>query len=228
MKKYFALALTFILIFTCFTACKPKIKNGAVVTNAAGENYAAVTEADGGIVRDGAGNLVVLVTDEDGRNVKGDNGEYQTNAVAIDHALVIGDTIEMPQYSIQIPAGWSDSLSFADLCLSKDGTADKFTISVIEDESLTDVAAERSSIINKTQATFAGSTIETKNISFGEIENALFYSVYVPDANGAQVYLAFIIFERAGNVFSCMVNSNTDISSTIPEITEILSTIKFI
>ncbi|MBQ2903409.1 MAG: hypothetical protein IJD78_00085 [Clostridia bacterium] len=228
MKKYFALILTFILIFTCFTACKPTIKDGAVVTNAAGENFAAVTEADGGIKRDGAGNLVVLVTDEDGRNVK-ENGENITKAVAIQHALVIGDTIEMPEYSIQIPNGWSDSMSFENLVLSKDGTADKLTISVIDDKSFTDVAAERSSLINSTKTTFSNTITDSKGIEIGEIKDALFYSAYVPDAgNGAAVYLAFILFEHAGDVYSCMINSNTDISASIPEITEIISTINFV
>lgn len=228
MKKYFAVILTFVLILTCFAACKPTLKDGALITNAAGENYAAVTEADGGIVRDEAGNLIVLVTDEDGRNIKGDNGEYQTNPIAIDHALVIGDTIEMPQYSIQIPDGWSDSLSFQDLCLSKDGTADKLVITVVEDESLANVAKERSSIISLTKSNYPDVVTENKTVSFGEITDALFYSAFVPDANGASVYLAFIIFEHAGDVYSCMINSNTDISASIPEITEILSTINFI
>lgn len=228
MKKYFAVILTFVLILTCFAACKPTLKDGALITNAAGENYAAVTEEDGGIVRDEAGNLIVLVTDEDGRNVKGDNGEYQTNPIAIDHALVIGDTIEMPQYSIQIPNGWSDSLSFQDLCLSKDGTADKLTISVVEDKSVADVSKERSSIISLTKSNYSDAVTENKTISFGDITDAVFCSAFVPDANGAAVYLAFIIFDHAGDVYSCMINSNTDISASISEITEILSTINFI
>lgn len=227
MKKYFAVILTFVIILTCFAACKPSIKDGTLVTNAAGKNYAAVTNADGGIKRDEAGNLVVLVTDENGRNVK-ENGEYQTNAIAIEHALVIGDTIEMPEYSIQIPEGWSDSMSFEDLCLTRDGSNDVITISVLKDESLSDVAEERSSVITRTKNAFPNTVIETKTISFGDIEDALFYSAYVPDANGAEVYLCYIVFEHAGDVFSCMANSNTDISSSIPEITEILSTINFI
>lgn len=228
MKKYFAVILTFVLILTCFAACKPTIKDGALITNAAGENYAAVTEADGGIIRDEAGNLIVLVTDEDGRNVKTDNGEYQTTPVAIDHALVIGNTIEMPQYSIQIPNGWSDSMSFQDLCLSKDGTADKLTISVVEDKTLAEVTKERSSIISLTKSNYPDTVSENQTVSFAEITNANFISAFVPDANGASVYLAFIIFEHAGDVYSCMINSNTDISASIPEITEILGTIKFI
>ena len=228
MKKYFALILTFILIFTCFTACKPTIKDGAVVTNAAGENFAAVTEDDGGIKRDEAGNLVVLVTDEDGKNVK-ENGENMTNAVAIQHALVIGDTIEMPQYSIQIPNGWSDSLSFEDLALSKDNTADKLTISVISDKSFASVCEERSSLINTTKNNFDNAVVNNKAIEVAGDSEALLYSVFVPDAgSGASVYLAFIIFRHANEVYSCMVNSNTDISATIPEIIEILNTINFV
>ena len=64
MKKYFALIISVIVILTCFTACKPKLKDGVLVTDAAGKGYAAVTQEGGGAARDDAGNLVVLVTDE--------------------------------------------------------------------------------------------------------------------------------------------------------------------
>ena len=77
MKKYFALIISVIVILTCFTACKPKLKDGVLVTDAAGKGYAAVTQEGGGAARDDAGNLVVLVTDKNGKNVKGDNGEYR-------------------------------------------------------------------------------------------------------------------------------------------------------
>lgn len=228
MKKIFAIILTFVLILTCFAACKPSLKDGTLITDEAGENYAAVTKADGGIVRDDAGNLIILATDENGKNIK-ENGEYQTNAVAIDHALVIGDTIEMPEYSIQIPDGWSNSLSFENLVIKRDGSADTLTISVIDDKSLTDVSGERSSVINMTKSNYPNAVTETKTISFGKIEDATFYSAYVPDAgNGAAVYLSYILFTHAGDVYSCMLNSNTDISATIPEITEILGTINFV
>ncbi|MBQ2847238.1 MAG: hypothetical protein IJE74_03175 [Clostridia bacterium] len=228
MKKYLAIVLTFVLLLTCFTACKPTIKDGTLVTDKAGENYAAVTEADGGLKRDEAGNLIVLVTDENGRNVKQD-GEYQTNAVGIEHALVVGNTIEMPEYSIQIPNGWSDSMSYESLVIKRDGTQDVLTLSVIDDKSLTDITEERSSVINLTKSNFPNTVVETKGVSFGEIEEANFFSAFVADTgNGTQVYLAYILFEHAGDVYSCMVNSNRDISSSIPEILDILGTINFV
>ena len=210
MKKYFALILTFVLILTCFAACKPSIKDGTVVTEFGGKNHAAVTEADGGIKRDEAGNIIVLETDSNGRNVKDENGNYVTNPVAIDHALVIGNTIEMPEYSIQIPDGWSNSVSFENLVISRDGTADTLTISVIGDKSLADVTKERSSVISMTTSTYENVVTETKGVDVGEKEATLL-SAFVPDANGAQVYLCYILFEHAGNVYSCMLNSNTDI-----------------
>ncbi len=227
MKKYFALILTFVLILTCFAACKPSIKDGTLVTELGGKEFAAVTEADGGLKRDEAGNLIVLVTDEHGRNVKGENGEYATNPIAIDHALVIGDTIEMPEYSIKIPSGWSNSVSFENLVLQREGSADVLTISVIDDKSLADVTQERSTIITRTASTFENVVTETKGVKVGDTD-ASFFSVFVPDANGAQVYLCYIIFEHLGDVYSCMLNSNTDISATIPEILNILGTIEFI
>lgn len=227
MKKYFALILTFVLILTCFAACKPSIKDGTLVTEFGGKNHAAVTEADGGIKRDEAGNIIVLETDSNGKNVKDENGNYVTNPVGIDHALVIGNTIEMPEYSVQIPNGWSNSVSFENLVISRDGTADTLTISVIGDKSVADVIKERSTVINMTTSTYENVVTESKGVNVGEKEANLL-SAFVPDANGAQVYLCYIIFEHAGNVYSCMLNSNTDISSTVPEVLEILGTINFV
>lgn len=228
MKKYFAVILTFILILTCFVACKPKLKDGLLITNNAGENYAAVTQADGGIVRDGAGNIVVLVTDEKGKNVK-ESGEYRTNAIAFNHALVIGNTIEMPNYSIQIPNGWSNSKSFNSLVLKKDGTADTLTLSTVEDKTVSEVAQERLSIIDVTKSNYQNTITDSKTLSFGDIDEAMFYSAFVPDAgNDNAVYLSYIVFEKAGTVYSCMINSNTDISASISEVTDILATINYI
>lgn len=227
MKKYLALILTFVLILTCFAACKPSVKDGTVVTEFGGKNHAAVTEADGGIKRDEAGNIIVLETDENGRNVKDEDGNYVTNPVGIEHALVIGDTIEMPEYSIQIPDGWSNSVSFENLVITRDGSADTLTISVINDKTVDDVTKERSSVIAMTTATYENVVTETKGVKVGE-KDANFLSTFVPDANGAQVYLCYIIFEHAGSVYSCMLNSNADISSTVPEVLEILGTIDYV
>ncbi len=227
MKKYFSLILTFVLILTCFAACKPSIKDGTVVTEFGGKGHAAVTEADGGVKRDEAGNLIVLVTDENGKQVKDENGNYQTNPVGIDHALVIGDTIEMPEYSFQIPDGWSNSVSFEDLVIQRDGTADVLTISVIKDETFAEVARQRNSVINLAKSNFENVVTESKSVTIGEAE-ATVLSAYVPDANGAEVYMCYFIFEHNGDIYSCMLNSNTDVSATIPEIVEILSTIEYI
>ena len=147
MKKYFALIIAIMVILTCFTACKPKIKDGALVTNQAGENFAAVTKAGGGVIVDDAGNLVVLVTDEDGRNVKGDNGEYATNKVALEHALVIGNRVECEKYAITIPDGWSDAKSFNGLNLMRDGSDDVIVINEREGDLVT-AMGDTSSVIS--------------------------------------------------------------------------------
>ena len=227
MKKYFALILTFILIFTCFTACKPSVKDGMIVTEFGGKEIAAVTQADGGIVRDDAGNIIVLVTDAKGKNVKGENGEYETNPVALEHALVIGNTIEMPEYSIQIPNGWSNSVSFENLVLQKDGTAEVLTISVVKDKSLAEVTKERASVIGLATSNYQNVVSENKGVNVGD-KDATLMSAFVPDANGAQVYLCYILFTHAGEVYSCMLNSNADASASIPEVLNILGTIDYI
>lgn len=233
MKKYFALIISIIVILTCFTACKPKIKDGTLVTNAAGENFAAVTQADGNVVIDEGGNIVVLVTDEDGKNVKGDDGEYATNKVALDHALVIGNRVECEKYAITIPNGWSDASSFNGLSIKRDGTEDVIVIN--ERETDIDTAmADTMSAIDLAKAAYDNTTYENKQIMIGDME-AQFVSLFIPDNGTVDIngnpgfsYMGYIFFEHAGTVYTVRISSTTsNMSEDLDEITAILDTIEF-
>lgn len=236
MKKYFALILSVVIAATCFTACKAELKNGAVVSDAAGKNFAAVTKEDGGVIRDQAGNLVVLVTDADGGNVKGENGEYQTNIVALKNALVIGNRIECPEYSLTIPKGWKDSLSYTNLVIQKDGTEDKITIMTNDESSLNDVIdTNLSNTINQVTSVHKNAATENRSITIGENIEAQFHSVFVSDTgyrteDGEIMasYLGYIFFAHGSTVYTCMIASNRDMAPYIDEVAEILGTIEFI
>lgn len=233
MKKYLALIIAIMVILTCFTACKPKIKDGALVTNQAGENFAAVTKAGGGVVVDDAGNLVVLVTDEDGRNVKGDNGEYATNKVALEHALVIGNRVECEKYAITIPGGWSDAKSFNGLSIMRDGTDDVIVINERED-SIENAMGDTSSVISLARSSYANTTYENKKVMIGDKE-AQFISLYIPDngttdlnGNPGASYMGYIFFEHAGTVYTVRLGSTTkNMNEDLDEVISILETIEF-
>lgn len=235
MKKYFALILTAVILLTCFTACKPKLKNGAIISDAASQQYAAVTEADGGLVRDEAGNLIVLVTDKNGKNVKDENGNIVTNPVAINNAIVIGNRIECPDYALTIPDGWSDKMSFADLIITRDGTKDTITIMSTDKKSLDEVIGEKSKGIHTVAGTFPKAPTETKKITIGENIQAQFTYIYVEDTGyrteeGDVVgsYYGYIFFQQGYNVYSCMLSSDRNMTEQLDEIIEILGTIEFI
>lgn len=232
MKKYFALIITLMVVLTCFTSCKAKLKGGQYINTAAGgEGYAAVTKSDGGVVRDEAGNLIVLVTDENGKNVKGDDGEYQTNRVALEYALVVGNRIECPTYAINIPNGWEDSISFNDLVIKKTGTNDILKISTHKDASADDLAEQtKTGFIDTAVAQYSGAVVDTKGIEINdEIPNAQFQSLFVPDnGTGVSSYAGFIYFEKNNNAYACAITSDRDLSGSVDEFVEILSTIEFI
>lgn len=232
MKKYFALIISLIVILTCFTACKPKIKNGALVENGAGEEIAIITSPDGGIVRDNAGNLVVLVTDENGRNVKDDNGEYKTNAVAMDHAIIIGRRVEAKNYSVEIPNGWSDAKTLNDLQITKDGTDESLVI--MEKEGSASQAMEKiSPIFENAKKMYANVESENTTVKINDDITASFMSVYIPhqktDENGNPVaaYLGYFFFEEAGHTYSCKIEGRRDLGENLDEFTKILSSINF-
>ncbi len=233
MKKIFALSISIILILTCFAGCKAKLKNGAVITNAAGENFAAVTKADGGIQRDKAGNLLVLVTDEDGRNVKGDGGEYLTNPVALEHALVVGNRVECNEYSVVIPNGWSNANSFNGMNVTKDGSLDALFIEA-KDTPVDDLMATTNSILSIMKTNYDNTVYENSAITIGDIE-AQFMSVFVPDngatpesGNPSSSYVAYIFFEQGNHSYSCRITSDRNMNDDLGEITDIIESIEFI
>lgn len=233
MKKYFALIIASLVILSCFTACKAKIKDGTIVTNQAGENYAAVTQADGNVVIDEGGNIVVLVTDENGKNVKGDDGEYATNKVALDHALVIGNRVECEKYYINIPNGWSNASSFNGLSIKRDGTEDVIVINEREGD-IDSAMAGTMSAIDLAKGAYANTTYENTQVMIGDMP-AHFVSLYIPDngttdPNGNPVasYMGFIFFEHAGTVYTVRISSTTsNMSEDLDEILAILDTIEF-
>ncbi len=227
MKKIFALTVAAMIILTCFTACKPKIKNGAIISDAAGENIAAATQADGSIQRDDSGNIIVLVTDEDGRNVKNENGEYETKAVALEHALVIGNQIECADYAIRIPDGWSDSMSYTELIIKKDGTEDTLSIANERGASLKDTLELASSVYTNMQANYPASVIENKTIEILGME-ANFLSGYLADnGTGKGSYIAYILFEHENSVYTCNLISDRNMSENLDDYIDILNTIEF-
>lgn len=232
MKKYFALIISVIVILTCFTACKPKIKNGAVVENGVGEQIAIVTSPDGGIVRDDAGNLVVLVTDQNGKNVKDENGEYQTNAVAMEHAIIIGRRVEAKNYSVEIPDGWSDAYTLNDLQITKDGTDESLVIAEKEG-SASQAMAKVSPIFDNAKNMYANVISENTTVKINDSITASFMSVYIPqvktDENGNPVpaYLGYFFFEEAGHTYSCKIEARRNVGENLDEFTNILSSINF-
>ncbi|MCI5841537.1 MAG: hypothetical protein MRZ96_06620 [Clostridium sp.] len=227
MKKYFALIISVIVILTCFTACKPKLKDGVLVTDAAGKGYAAVTQEGGGAARDDAGNLVVLVTDKNGKNVKGDNGEYQTDAIALDHAVVIGNRIECPNYSIAIPSGWSDSMSYSDLILKKDNSEDQIKLMSSSGKKLSAVMQDTSKLIDAVKSKFSDCVYTNKQVTVNGGEATLI-SVYVPNnSSGTATYIGYIFYEHGGTVYTCMITSDSDMGARLDDVIAILDTIEY-
>lgn len=232
MKKYFALILSLIVILTCFTACKPRIKNGAVVENGAGEQVAVVTSPDGGIARDEAGNLIVLVTDENGKNVKDENGEYKTNAIAMDHAIVLGRRVEAENYSVEIPDGWSDAKTLNDLSITKDGTEESLVITT-KKGTVSQAMETVSLVFANMKKMYSDGDYRNETIEISKDITATYISAYVPnlkkDENGNAVagFVGYFFFEKGGNTYSCKIEGRRDINENLKEFTDILATINF-
>ncbi len=227
MKKIFALTVAVMTILTCFTACKPKIKNGIVVQNQAGDSIAAVTQADGGLARDEAGNIIVLVTDANGKNVKDENGEYATKAVALDTALVVGNVIECNDFAMTIPDGWSNEKSFTELMIRKDGTADLITVNSFRDISIGETLQKTIALIDNIKLMHPSAVIKNTTVDvLGQKAN--YISGYVADdGTGKAAFLGYIIFSYEGAVFSCNLISDHDMNENLDEYLKIINTVEY-
>lgn len=230
MKKSIALIIALMVILTCFAGCKKgSFEGGAVVTDNAGQALAVVTQENGGIVRNDSGNVVVLVTDADGYNVKDDNGENVTRAVAIDHAIVIGTRVELADYAINIPDGWSNADSYNGYQISKDGTNDIISISTYREESLADIQANNDVFISGSTALYSGAVTQNKEMTVAG-KQASFVSAYVSAEQTGTTgsYIGFITFSHQGTIFNCMLTSDRDLAGQMDEITGIINTIEFV
>ena len=227
MKKISVILICAVLALTCLTACKAKLKNGAVLSGG-GFDYAAVTNEDGGIQRDEAGNLIVLVTDGNGKNVKDKNGGYATQAVALRGALVVGNRIECPDYSLNIPKGWSNYMSGADLMIQRDGTKDILKIITTRDADISRSMKQASDLIDKMRDFSADTEYVNRSVQVKD-QDAQLFSVFVPDnGTGAASYLGYVFFEHSGVVYSCMLTSDRNMNESMEEVLSILNTIEYV
>ncbi len=224
MKKIIAIVLVTLTVLFCFAGCKKKAdKVAAVVTNGDGDYVAAVTKEDGGAIRDEAGNLIVVVTDNKGNVVKED-GEILTEKVIVDSAVIIGDRIEMPDYALTIPKGWSNTVSNDDLVIKKDGTDDQIKIIADKEHSFEEVRTQNDAMTELLMK-------QEKEVKRGsdtfkvDGKDAVLTYAYTADKN---IFLGFILFENNGIVYSTMITGKRDMSGDIDDITAILSTVDFI
>ncbi len=232
MKKYFALILSVVLVLTCLTACKAKVKEGLVLE---GESHPIATNSNGGIQRDENGNLVVMVTDSNGKNVKDENGEYKTNPVAFDHAIVIGDRIECSEFALTIPNGWSNLNSFTGVQIQKDGTDHIVKVNIANYDTIDEVLKGEQEMIGFITGKYPSAVVENKEVVINDKITAQFKSVYVEDTgtryeDGTIVgsYLGFFVFEHAGKIYNCRISSIEDMSKIYDEIVAIIGTVEFI
>lgn len=235
MKKSIALILTFLAIFTCFAACKKEevvVEGGAPVTDEGGKVVAVVaTQENGYLLRGDGGNAVLVVTDAKGNSVKKD-GEVVTKLEAIRDAYVVGNRIEMPDYALNIPDGWSNQKSFSDLQIKKDGVEDVIFISSLRDGKLAEIE-ENNAVFMKA---FADNEKTTKTLTVAGEEAkfvAGFKTVKQTDPETKKevsvgVYLGFITFSHQGVVYNCRFNSDRDLTGEFDNIVAILNTIDFV
>ena len=191
-------------------------------TNISGDEFFAVTDSQGNAQRDKDGKILVYATDEQGNPIVG-----VTEAKALDGALAVGNRIEMPEYRVTLPEGWSDAKSTADLNIGNAETLDMITVSVAQGVSVEERLKEIDSTLNSVRKRNESALVSSEEIIAGG-ETAIYKSVQVNNEATA-VYLGYVVFTHGEDVYDCRLTADRDISAEeITEMIDILRSIEFV
>lgn len=229
MKKTISLAVAIMLIVCCFAACgnSKKIDGAELYTDMGNEEYQVVTDKDGDIERDSDGRLIVAVTDEDGKQVTNNNGDKVTSAQEFDHALVIGNTIDLQKFYLTIPDGWSNNSSYTGIEIKKDNSEDTISVVLMEDVSIVDAQKNCKEIIDVGKTNYDDAEIINKTVRIAG-KDCFYYGFYIPGATDRDpLYLAFALYESDDGIYKVMITSQSNLEEDNSEITSILSSIQF-
>ncbi len=224
MKRILAITLAFAVILVCFAACKKDgVIEGGVVITGRGEPIAVVTAEGGKLFRDEAGNMIVLVTDENGNNVLDENGDPVTQKHAVEHGMIVGNRVEMPEYGMEIPDGWTlTGNTWANLVITNDKNT-QIKLFCATDTTLASQRAAYQTIIEEAKKIRTGGVITTKEVTV-KGESAQLISIW--DAS-APLYYGYITFSHNGVVYCCELQGTTDLNIELETIVNIVNTIEY-
>lgn len=102
-KKIIAILMVFVIVVTCFAACK---KHDYKTTDINGQDVLLYTDKDGNTVINEDNQIVAVVTDREGEIITYADGEEQTYNIQISGSMVMGDYVQSKDIKMGVPKGW--------------------------------------------------------------------------------------------------------------------------
>ena len=118
-KKILAVIMVFVVIVTCFAACK---RHNYKTTNVNGQDLLLYTDKDGNTVINDDNQIIAVVTDEAGEIITYENGEEQTRMVQISGSYIGDGYMQGKEFKMSVPKGWEATESAK---MYKEGTENK-------------------------------------------------------------------------------------------------------
>jgi hypothetical protein len=225
MKKYIAVALALMLTACVFTACGKKPQGTEAVTIEGGSTLAVITKEDGGLDRNEHGDIMMVVTEENGNVVTDAAGEQETTRVNLKTAFVYDNKIEFENYYLEIPDGWSNSSSWSDLVISKDGSDERISIMRSEEKTLEEAFAGTQEMFTKITEMNPDAVQKKSGINIGD-DTITLLSCY-SETKEDKTYLAYGYLEKDGALYTFMISAKHDLSEDFSEIEKILNSVEF-
>lgn len=218
-KSIFALFICALAAICLFAGCS-KAK-GLKIKDPNGNDRVAVTDENGEPVYDEAGNIILVDTDEKGHANKDANGEQVTTPLLISNLIESGKNVYCRYFSFTKPSGYDALVYGTTISLTKknDSISINYEIEETVDDKLDTVSTLIGGMkdegytpeVSTSEKTVCGVTATVTEIKLS--------------AEGKNIYLASIVFEKNGIAYSASLTSDSQSSTDTLE--EILNSISF-
>lgn len=218
-KSIFALFVCALAAICLFAGCS-KAK-GLKIKDGNGYDRVAVTDENGEPIYDEAGNIILVDTDEKGHAKKDSNGEQATTPLLISDLIESGKNVYCRYFSFIKPSGYEALVYGTTISLTNDNN--NISISYEIDKTIDDELDGVSTLIGGMKDEGYTPEISTSEKTVcGETATVTEIKLSAQNRN---YYIASIIFEKGGVVYSASLTSDKE--SSPERLEEIVNSISF-
>lgn len=218
-KSIFALFICALAAICLFAGCSKA--RGLKIKDSNGYDRVAVTDEDGNPVFDDAGNVIIVDTDSKGHANKDKNGEQATTPLLISDLIESGKNVYCRYFSFKLPSGYDSLVYGTTISLTKGNNhiSISYDIDKTVDDKLDAVSTLTGGMVDEG---YTPTVSSDKKTICGETATVTEIKLSAQEKN---IYIANIVFEKSGVVYSASLTSDKE--SSPEKLEDIVNSISF-